>query len=213
MTGFIYIAGSFETVNRSKCGRGKDWIDNDPHFWTSPPTWGICRNDLRREAKPGDYVFFVLPKRARHPQMLLGYMQISEKITHVEAFRREDSPSKRMGSQNPNGNMMVDDLGNYNQFDGGAHKSIFHEIKGEYVVSDVQRSKFLTDSEIRRLAPSFVGTLHDVFGGSGENAIDYIHRIAANNFSERQIQCLLKMGRYLTKKSRNHQGILKDMGR
>lgn len=125
-------------------------------------------------------MFFVLPKRARHPQMLFGYMQISEKITHVEAFRREDS--KRMGSQNPNGNMMVDDLGNYNQFDGGAHKSIFHKIKGEYVVGDVQRSKFLTDSEIRRLAPVSLEPCTMSLGAQEKTRSTTSTGSAANNF-------------------------------
>jgi hypothetical protein len=55
--GYIYIASAFETVNRSACGQKGSWVDNDPHFWTSPPTWGICRNDLRAGAEIGDFVF------------------------------------------------------------------------------------------------------------------------------------------------------------
>jgi len=27
-------------VFKKKCG-GAGWLDNDPHFWTQPPTWGI----------------------------------------------------------------------------------------------------------------------------------------------------------------------------
>jgi hypothetical protein len=41
---------------------GVGWLDNDPHFWEPPPTWGICRTDSRRVVKVGDYIFFVLPK-------------------------------------------------------------------------------------------------------------------------------------------------------
>ena len=37
MEGRIYIAGAYTTVVNSKCSHGKDWIDNDPHFWTDPP--------------------------------------------------------------------------------------------------------------------------------------------------------------------------------
>jgi hypothetical protein len=104
MKGFIYIASAFHTVNHSKCGRGGSWIDNDPHFWTSPPTWGICRNDLRKRADPGDYIFFVLPRHCRHPQMIFGYLRIAEpKITHAAAYHRTNLKSKRMGNKNPNG--------------------------------------------------------------------------------------------------------------
>jgi hypothetical protein len=41
MKGFIYIAGSFRTVRRTACGGDASWIDNDPHFWTQPPTWAF----------------------------------------------------------------------------------------------------------------------------------------------------------------------------
>ena len=55
MKGFIYIAGTFEKVSQPK--DKSDWRDNDPHFWSSPPTWGICRPDLRERVDIGDYVF------------------------------------------------------------------------------------------------------------------------------------------------------------
>jgi hypothetical protein len=127
--GYIYIASAFETVNRSPCGQAGSWVDNDPHFWSAPPTWGICRNDLRAGAKVGDFVFFVLPRRGRHPQMIFGYLKITEKITHVEAFARSDLEAKRMGNKMPNGNIIVDSTGGYNVFDGGAHWNKFDKIK------------------------------------------------------------------------------------
>jgi hypothetical protein len=158
--GFIYIASAFHTVNRSKCGRGGAWIDNDPHFWTNPPTWGICRNDLRKRAQPGDYIFFVLPRHARHPQMIFGYMRIAEpKITHTAAYHRADLRSKRMGNKNPNGNILTDGFGNYNRFDGGIHKRQFNRIRDEYAIGDPANARFLNDSAIRSLAPAFVSTL------------------------------------------------------
>lgn len=46
MKGYIYIASAFETVNRSTCGQKGSWADNDPHFWTSPPTWGRLAPDI-----------------------------------------------------------------------------------------------------------------------------------------------------------------------
>src|SRR2546430_2431671 len=90
MKGYIYISGAFTTVNRSKCG-GNGWLDNDPHFWTQPPTWGICRTDLRCCVDVGDYVFFVLPKASELPQMIYGYFRVCEPpISHIQAYSRRD---------------------------------------------------------------------------------------------------------------------------
>jgi hypothetical protein len=165
MKGFIYIASAFHTVNRSKCGRGGSWIDNDPHFWTSPPTWSICRNDLRKRADPGDYIFFVLPRHCRHPQMIFGYLRIAEpKITHAAAYHRPDLKSKRMGNKNPNGNILVDARGNYSRFDDNVHKAKFSRIKGEYAIGDPANSRLLDDHAIRSLAPDFVVTLSTILG-------------------------------------------------
>src|SRR3989344_1847713 len=84
--GYIYIAGSFLNPDTIKCARSSNWIDNDPHIYSKPFTWGICRYDLRNAADPGDYVFFVLPKRSRLPQTIFAYMKISKIITHKEAY-------------------------------------------------------------------------------------------------------------------------------
>lgn len=174
--GYIYIASAFETVNRSVCGQRGSWIDNDPHFWTSPPTWGICRNDLRARAEVGDFVFFVLPRRGRHPQMIFGFLKIADILSHIEAFRRADLRSKRMSSKMPNGNIIVNAGGNYNTFDGGAHRHKFDKIKRHYVVGCEEESRMLTSDEIRRLAPTFVNTLGSILGVQGDRAIDIISR-------------------------------------
>jgi hypothetical protein len=190
MKGFIYIASAFHTVNRSKCGQGGAWIDNDPHFWTKPPTWGICRNDLRRRSDRGDYIFFVLPLRGRHPQMIFAYMRIAEKITHLAAYRRVDLRSKRMGNKHPNGNILVDASGNYNLFDAGVHKHKFHRIKDEYAIGDPANSRILNDRAIRSLAPQFLPQLSSVIGITGNRAIDIISR-KGQQLNECQIKCLL----------------------
>jgi hypothetical protein len=76
--GRIYISGAFTTVNPSN-GR----VNKDPHFWTMPPAWGICRTDFRKAINIGEYAFLVFPKDAVLPQMIYGYLRVSEKITHV----------------------------------------------------------------------------------------------------------------------------------
>lgn len=190
MKGYIYIASAFETVNRSPCGQAGSWIDNDPHFWSSPPTWGICRNDLRAGASIGDFVFFVLPRHGRHPQMIFAYLKIAEKITHVEAFGRPTLLSKRMGNKVPNGNIIVNSTGGYNKFDVGAHRYKFDKIKKHYAVGDETASRMLTAKEIQARAPQFVSTLSSIVGVSGSRAIDIISR-KRRILTARQVKLLL----------------------
>jgi len=134
MRGHIYISGVFISVSRIDAHSGIT-LDNDPHFWEWPPTWGICRPDIRAKANVGDYVFFVLPRRANLPQMIYGYLKIAEIITHAEAFHRPELELKRMGNKNPNGNIIVDRLGEYNRFDLGFHRNNFEKIKRHYAIA------------------------------------------------------------------------------
>lgn len=187
----MYIAGSFHSVRQSKCGEGKAWIDNDPHFWSSPPTWGICRNDLRRRVDSGDYVFFVLPRNAEQPQSVFGYLCVSEKISHSQAYFRRELQSKRMGNKNPNGNIIVDESGGYNPYDRRVHKRIFDKVTREYVIGDPTRSRFLSEVEISLLAPHFVVFLKSLFGGSGSRPFDFIHRYG-RELTESQVCTFLK---------------------
>lgn len=190
MKGYIYIAGAFETVNRSVCGQKGSGVDNDPHFWTQPPTWGICRNDLRSTSEPGDVIFFVLPIKGRHPQMVFAYLTIKEIITHSQAHSIANLASKRMGDKIPNGNIIVDATGRYNEFDGGVHKHKFHKVKQHYVIGDPRTSRMLSPSEINRLAPSFVARLSKILGRSGRRPFDIISR-RGRILTQSQVQELL----------------------
>ncbi len=166
------------------------WINNDPHFWSDPPTWGIYRNDLRQAIDPGDFVFFVFPRQACHPRMIFGYMQVAEKITHREAYHRPDLLSKRMGRKSPNGNIIVDANGNYSRFDGGVHAHIFDRIKNHYIVGVPSSSRMLDDKVIRLLAPRFLSKLKSIVHIAGSRAIDIISR-KGRRLNENQVKKLL----------------------
>jgi hypothetical protein len=190
MAGYIYIASAFETVNRSLCGQAGSWIDNDPHFWTDPPTWGICRPDLRAGASEKDVVYFVLPKNGRHPQMIFAYLTIKEIITHVEAFSRPELLSKRMGNKTPNGNIIVNARGEYNKFDAGVHFENFERIKLRYAIGELTASRMLSSPQIQRLAPSFIEQLGLIVGKQGTSAVDFISR-KGRKLTLSQVQMLM----------------------
>jgi len=176
MKGYIYIASCYKTIEiRSD---SKEFIDNDPHFWTFPPTWGICRTEFRKNVNSGDYVFFVLPKYSvlgQENQMIFGYLKVKRIISHFEAYL--EYPEKRMlRNERINGNIIVDKNGNYNIYDRGAHKSRFNEIKQYYVVGEQKSSKFLTEEKVMRLAPQFTKSLNIIFNTEDKNIFEIISR-------------------------------------
>ena len=122
--------------------------------------------------------------------MIFAYLKIKEKISHFAAYHRKNLRKKRMANKNPNGNIIVNANGNYNLYDGGAHRDIFHKIKDEYVVGDAARSRMLSESEIVRLAPSFVKKLSSITGIKGQRVIDIISR-AGRSFTADQVDQLL----------------------
>ena len=194
MEGRIYISSAFTNLSYVKCKPNPDWLDNDPHFWNSPPTWGICRTDFRRKLQKGDYIFFVLPKNAKGangedlPQMIYGYFRIADHINHLEAYRI--LPQKRMRNSNPNGNIIVNSDGSYNRMDAGVHKNRFDEIKRHYIIGDKRSFRFFRPEDIRRLAPSFLKTLNNLFG---TKAVD-IYRVIGRKgrvLNENQINSLV----------------------
>ena len=191
MKGSIYIARAFETVNRSVCGQKGDWVDNDPHVWTSPPTRGICRNDFRAKAEVGDVIFFVLPRHGKHPQMSLGFLTIAEKISHIAAYTRADLRGKRMSNKMPNGNIIIETRAEYNRFDGGAHRHKFETIKRHYVIGSKSESRMLTPEDIKRRAPKFLAKLGSIIGIQGPRAIDIILR-KGRLLTAEQVKSLLR---------------------
>lgn len=188
MQGRIYISGSFTEISPPR--NKSDWRDNCPHFWSSPPTWGICRFDFRKVLKEGDYVFFVLPRGTRLPQMIYAYLKIKEKISHHAAFHRADLKSKRMGNKNPNGNIIVDAKGNYNRFDRESHKHNFLKIKDHFVVGDAINSEYLPEQKILSKAGTFVETFNSIFKMNEKRPIDIISR-KGRVLDERQVSALL----------------------
>lgn len=122
--------------------------------------------------------------------MIFGYMKVMEKITHIDAFHRPQLVTKQMGGGNPNGNIIVDAHGQYNLFDAGAHRHIFHKIKDEYVVGKPETSKFLTTNEITSLAPNFMAQLSQITGKEGQYPIDIITRYGLE-LSNNQVQQLI----------------------
>jgi len=174
MTGRIYISGAFTNLNYVRCKPNKDWLDNDPHFWKMPPTWGICRTDYRKMLNQGDYIFFVLPAGTTLPQTIYGYFKIAEHITHDDAYQHY--PAKRMRSQNPNGNIIVDGTGNYNRFDENVHRKKFEAIRKHYIVGDRHDMAFLKKQQIESMAPQFLAVLNNVFVSNASTIFQIIGR-------------------------------------
>jgi len=168
MSGRLYIA---KVVKNLDPNLGP--VDTDPHFWNDPPTWGICRADIRRNVEKQDYVFFTSSASGSNfPQMIFGYMKIKKVIDHHKAFIEFPQKRMRVGAK-INGNVLVDCSGNYHPGDLGAHEDRFPEFVKHYAVGFKGQSRMLSLDEIRAKAPQFVPTLQKIFGTTKSKA----HRI------------------------------------
>ena len=184
--GRIYIASAFQNTQEPGYCSGNE-VDNDPHVWNKPYTWGICRPDLRNTINKGYYVFFVLGKKAK-PQMIFAYVKIKEIICHKEAYFRKELRKKRMGRKKVQGNIIVDKKGNHNKFD---HHKNFHEIKKRYAVAYINKSRKLMEKDIERKSKDFVRVLRKILHKKGKMPIDIISR-KGRRLNELQVKHLLK---------------------
>jgi len=185
MNGRIYISGSFSSIDVEKT------TDNDPHFWNSPPTWGICRPDFLRNVKIGDFVFYVLPSKIKLPQMIFAYIKVKEIITHDKAYKR--FPLKRMiPYSKPKGNILVDEYGNYNRLDYGYHRSNFELRKQFYVVGCQRDSRLFSFEEIISLSHNFNNTLNKIFKvrNKSKSNFEIISR-GGRKLNQQQVETLL----------------------
>jgi hypothetical protein len=174
LEGRIYISSAFINLPGIRCRPNAEWLDNDPHIWNSPPTWGICRTDFRRMLTVGDYIFFVLPKHGELPQMIYAYFKIREHIDHKAAFMR--FPQKRMWNGSPNGNIIVNSRGEYNRYDMGIHEDRFDQVKEHYLVGSWREGKRLSRADICRLAPSLLRKLNGLFLTNARDIFEVIGR-------------------------------------
>jgi hypothetical protein len=186
MRGYIYIAGAFKSLDPKSIGD----VDNDPHFWEMPPTWGICRHDLRAGAQVGDVIFFVLPKASGLPQTIFAYLTIQEIISHADAYARPDLRSKRMGNKKPNGNIIVDDQGKYDKHDEWVHADNVEKIKNRYAIGSQEKSLMLSRDSIDKLAPQFVTRVGNILKRKGNTAADIVSR-KGKKLSETQVKAIL----------------------
>lgn len=188
--GFIYIASAFESLTPSGCV-ADDQVDNDPHLWTKPYTWGICRYDIRNRIKEGDYIFFVLGRNANLPQMIFAYIKVGEIINHYQAYHREELKSKRMTDDKKiQGNILVDSEGKYNIHDKGIHKATFDKRKWRYVIADMDNSRFLSKVEIINKSKGFVHILNKILYKHGQTPFEIITRAGQRLTQEQTLQLL-----------------------
>jgi len=186
MEGRIYIA---KVVKNLDPNLGP--VDTDPHFWNDPPTWGICRADIRSRVSKNDYVFFTSSASGSNfPQMIFGYMKIKRVIDHNRAFNEFPQKRMRVGAK-INGNILTDCNGKYHPGDEGAHEDRFDEFIKHYAVGSKEHSRMLSIDEIKVKAPQLVSILNRIFGTNKTKA----HRIigqGGRKMTPQQTQDLLE---------------------
>jgi hypothetical protein len=112
MIGKIFITSSGYDPD---CGKPV----KDPYLGPTP-TLGICRRDLRKAVRRGDWVFTITGKVPRRgvPQYVMGGFQVAEKITASEAYERFPNLRLHRGPDGlVTGNVIVDAHGNRHPLD------------------------------------------------------------------------------------------------
>lgn len=80
-TGFIYIIKSLD-----KC-YNQQHFRNVPTFFENRLYFGPCKIPMRKNMKPGDYIFGISPARLS-PRRIVFLAQIDERITFADAYKR-----------------------------------------------------------------------------------------------------------------------------
>ncbi len=62
---------------------------NDPDFRCRPFTWGICRPQVRRYVKCGQYLFFAARRKETGEFFLKGYFRIEDKLTLLNVLEKK----------------------------------------------------------------------------------------------------------------------------
>jgi hypothetical protein len=62
-------------------------LGQDPDF-SDPPTWGICRPNVRRAVQRGSYVLFIGYLRISKIYLVKGWLRVGQKISYLDALDR-----------------------------------------------------------------------------------------------------------------------------
>lgn len=180
MAGYIYITGQ-----GADPGAGRPL--NDPMF-KPVPSLGACMPNLRRAVMEDDWIFVVSGKIERFPQYVIGGMQVEEKISALEAFRR--FPDNRLSISEGgrlSGNIIVDRRGKKHELDTHPDDGLDRRIQNFIVGRNPLR--FESKREVARARDETLTLLQSVKGKKGNRPIDVIGRMS--KLSDLQVQKIL----------------------
>jgi hypothetical protein len=158
----------------------------DPYL-EGEPSLGACRPDVRKQVKPGDFIFTISGKVKGVEQFVMGGFEVDRKIHANEALTlyREQQLHLRPDGQ-LTGNVVIDDEGRKHPLDQHKEKT-FGKRLIDYVVGK-NPIVLLTDDEIKRGRETTMDALQEIMKKKGETPKDVISRFGATLTEEQALK-------------------------
>jgi hypothetical protein len=153
----------------------------DPYLGPNP-SLGACRPDIREQLEKGDHIFVVSGKVRNVDQVVLGGLEIAEKVSAIEAYERFPEQRLVLGPDGQvAGNVIVDANGKQHKLD---HHNQFARRIQNYIVG-TNPIALLTPEEVEEGRRQTLEILRDVFQKKGNSIREIMGR--CRNLMEKQI--------------------------
>lgn len=152
-------------------------------------TMGMCRPDLRKLVKQGDYLFVLSGKIKGVSQYLIGGLEVDEKIDSIIALERfPENSLKVLPGGNKSGNLIITPTGDRSPLDHHSADSFEKRVKNFVVARDAIYLDSDQEAEIGR--ERTLDMLRRVFNAPKAKSV---HEIIYRNrvLDEKQVKMLL----------------------
>lgn len=145
----------------------------DPYLGDQP-SLGACMPNIRRLVVPGDYIFTISGKIPGVQQLVVGGLEVADKIDALAAFRRFPEQRLRVMNGQVTGNIIVDSRGRQHPLDDHDHETFADRVKNYIVGRDAIALR--TRREIERGRTETLYTLQQLLRKNGDSPFDVMGR-------------------------------------
>ena len=145
----------------------------DPYLGDQP-SLGACMPNIRRLVVPGDHIFTISRKIPGVKQLVVGGLEVAEKISALAAFKRFPEQRLRLVDGQITGNIIVDSQGRQHPLDHHDHKTFANRVKNFIVGRDAIALQ--TRREIQRGRAETLYVLRQLLRKKGDSPIQVMGR-------------------------------------
>lgn len=158
----------------------------DPYL-EGEPSLGACRPDVRKQLKPGDYVFVISGKVKGVDQFVMGGFEVDRKIHAQEALKEYPEQQLHLRPDGQlTGNVVIDDEGKKHPLD--QHKAKTFERRLPNYIVGRNPIVLVTDEEIQRGREMTMEALQEIMKKKGKTPKDIITRFGTKLTENQALQ-------------------------